>query len=63
MKPDHLFLLAPSMTYGSWGWFPISNHGKRRDLKEKAYLSKTGLETHSKLQAHPLALSITGKPS
>jgi len=41
----------------------MGNHRKRRDLEEKAYLSKAGLEVHSKLQADPFALSITGKPS
>jgi len=49
------------MAYGSWGWFPMGNHGKRRDLEEKAYLSEAGLEAHSKLQADPLALSIIRK--
>ncbi|CAK7324369.1 unnamed protein product [Dovyalis caffra] len=34
------------MAYGSWGWFPMP--WKRRDLEEKAYLSKAGLEAHSK---------------
>jgi hypothetical protein len=39
----------------------MGNHGKRRDLEEKAYLLEAGLEAHSKLQADPLALSIIRK--
>ena len=27
----------------------MGNHGKRRDLEEKAYLSKAGLEAHFKV--------------
>jgi len=34
-RADHLFLLAPSMAYGSWGWFPTGNPGSE-ETKEKA---------------------------
>jgi len=35
-RADHLFLLAPSMAYGSWGWFPMSNPGSE-ETEEKTY--------------------------
>ena len=41
-RADHLFLLAPSMAYGSWGWFPMGNPGIE-ETEEKAYFIGFGM--------------------